>query len=706
MDSQQATTRAKALRDEINRQRYLVHVLNHEEMSEAALDSLKHELTLLEATYPELVTPDSPTQRVAGEPLPGFQKVEHQTRMLSLNDVFSREELLAWGERITKLLGASPSSYHAELKLDGFAIALTYHDGLLVQAATRGDGYIGEDVTLNVRTIQAIPLRLEVMEDTPPALRALAQRALQGRFEVRGEAYISKADFADLNIGQAERGLPLFANPRNTAAGSMRQLDPALAAARRLRFFAYALATDFGLQTHADEHAVAQALGIPVEPNSRVCNSLDEVWQFLQHWEERRKKLGYGTDGAVVVVNNCEEFRRLGVVGKAPRGSVAYKFAAEQATTRVLDIELRVGRTGALTPTAVLEPVLIAGSTVARATLHNADEIARKDVRIGDTVVLQKAGDIIPEVLQVVVGLRPEGSQPYRFPEEINGVPVVRREGEVAHYVDVSAIEARVGEEGAADTSGGHVVLTDILKRRLEHFASRGAMDIEGLGEKICAKLIDAGLVADFADLFRLTVPQVLGVEGFAEVSAKALLAAIESSKDQPFQRLLFGLGIRHVGAETARTIVAYLQEQGLHDLPLVLAHLRALTVEQFSELPDIGPVVGESLHRYFQSAPEQAVFDELLHLGLRCVVPRAAAIRNGRLTGKTLVVTGTLSRFSREEAEERIRQAGGKAGASVSGETSYLVAGEKAGSKLTKAEAMGVPVLTEEEFLHLLDGE
>jgi len=681
--------RVEKLRTEINHHRYLVHVLDRAEISEAALDSLKHELSQLELEYPELITPDSPTQRVAGQALEGFQKVEHSTRMLSLNDVFSYEELADWRERTVKLsseTALAESGYYAEIKLDGFAITIVYEKGLLVQASTRGDGFIGEDVTANVRTIDSVPLRLEVRPDLDEKLAKYVKRALEGRFEVRGEVYISKADFAALNKQQEEKGLPVFANPRNLGAGSMRQLDPKLAKARRLRFFAYGVVGDFGQTTHEEEHLLAQALGIPVEANSKRCKDLAEVEAFLQHWEERRKELPYGTDGAVVNINDRALFAQLGVVGKAPRGAAAFKFSAEQATTVVRDIALRVGRTGAVTPTAIMDPVRLAGSTVARATLHNADEIARKDIRIGDTVIIQKAGDIVPEVLQVIVGLRPKDSVPYEFPKEIQGVPLVRREGEVAYYLDGN--------------------LSDIIKRRLEHFASRGAMDIDGLGEKVVERLVDAGVVASIPDLYTLTKEEVLGLEGFAELSAQNLIDAILASKTRPFVKLLFGLGVRHVGAETAITIAGFVGERmggeriGLADS---VSYLRELSLEEWQHMPDIGPVVAESLYGYFHNDNEQRLLDELIALGLEgeIVVPKTVA--GGPLSGKTVVLTGTLSRYSREAAADLIRQAGGKVGSSVSKETDYLLVGDKAGSKLKKAEELGVKVLGEEEFEHLL---
>ncbi len=674
--SQETISRVKALRDEINHQRYLVHVLNQEDLSEAALDSLKHELANLEQVYPELITPDSPTQRVAGKPAEGFTKVTHQERMLSLNDVFSTSELEAWEERIGKLATVT-GGYYCELKLDGFAISLIYQDGMLVQAATRGDGSVGEDVTLNARTIEGIPLKL--------------REAYKGRFEVRGEVYIKKADFEAINALQEKLGLPLFANPRNLAAGSMRQLDPRLTAARHLSFFAYAIAGDHGLATHQEEHELASRLGLPVEPHSKLCTNLKEVENFLTSWETKRKTLPYQTDGAVVNLNSEALFKELGVVGKAPRGAVAFKYAAEQGTTILRSIELRVGRTGAVTPVAHLDPVKLAGSTVARATLHNEDEIIRKDLHIGDTVVVQKAGDIIPEVLQSVPSLRPKGATPYRYPTEIMGVPLVRKEGEAAHYVDVSALEEK----------GGDSVLDELLKRRIEHFASRSCMDITGLGEKVVGRLVDAGLVTSVADLYSLAADELLGVEGFAKLSAENLIASIAESKTRPLPRLLFGLGIRHVGIETAILLADVVA--GTANLQEAVEKLRGATVQDFADLPDVGPVVSASIASYFSNPREQEVLDQLVEAGVepgRAAIPQQAISNLEKLretfAGKTVVLTGTLSGMSRDEAGDLIRLVGGKIATSVSKETDYVLAGEKAGSKLAKAEELGVKVLDE----------
>jgi DNA ligase (NAD+) len=696
----QAAERIDKLRHEIDHQRYLVHVLDRSDLSEAALDSLKHELSQLEQQYPDLITPDSPSQRVAGEVLPGFTKVQHQSRMLSLNDVFSFTELEDWNVRMQKLVDVRQlrdSGYYAELKLDGFAISLIYQDGLLVQAATRGDSMVGEDITQNIKVLETIPLRLQLApQANVEPVYSFAQAALRGRCEIRGEVYIRKDDFEALNESQRAKGAAEFANPRNLAAGSMRQLDPALVRGRRLRFFAYSLIGEFGQTTHQQEHEIIAALGVPVERHSVFCKELAEVEQFLLHWEDARHKLPYGTDGAVVNVQDRALFTELGVIGKAPRAAVAFKFPAEQATTVVRAIELRAGRTGAVTPTAVMDPVRLAGTTVSRATLHNADEIARKDVRVGDTVVIQKAGDIIPEVLRVVEGLRPADSVPFVYPAELDGIALVRHGDDVAYYLATPS--------------------DDMLKRRIEHFASRGCMDIDGLGEQAVVKLVDAGLVSDVADLYGVTVDQALTIEGYAEISARNLVEAISASKTRPLQRLLVGLGIRHIGVETSRTLCAALADkvrvmgdavgdfsQTGAPLSVILPMLRAMSEEEFSALPDVGPVVAASLTSYFADAEEQLVLDELVAAGVEVPLVVGAGEVAGPLSGKSFVLTGTLATLSREEAGELIRAAGGKVVGSVSKETDYVVAGEKAGSKLTKAEQLGVAVLSEEELLTLV---
>lgn len=670
----EAVARLQVLRAEIDRQRALVHEQDSGELSEAALDSLKHELTDLEAAYPDLITPDSPSQRVAGGVLPGFQKVTHDQRMLSLQDVFSREELAAWEERNTKLLRRTPS-YYVELKLDGFSLSLVYQDRVLHTAVTRGDGSVGENVTAQVRTLESVPVLLP--EDAP-----------MGRFEVRGEVLIFKEDFAAINEQQLREGKPTYANPRNLAAGSVRQLDPALTAKRKLRFVCFGVPSA-QVATHEEEHLLAKKLGFWVEPHSKVCASSDEVWEFLTSWDEERKDLPYGTDGAVVNVNERELFAELGVVGKAPRGAAAYKFPAEEGTSIVRDIELTVGRTGVVTPTALLDPVQLAGTTVQRATLHNADQIARLDVRIGDTVVVRKAGDIIPEVLSVVMGLRPPSALPFFYPETLGGVQLVRADGEVAYRVDPSVARS----------------LGTVVQRRIEHFGSRGAMDIRGLGEQTAALLVEAGFVQTVADLYFLKPEQLLELEGFAKASAQSLVDAISGSKTRPLAKLLFGLGIRHVGEETARTICTYLGEQlgaGTWNLSTTATLLRAQSVDTLRALPDVGEVVAAAIREYLEDPHERVVLDQLIGIGVQAPLV-VQAIAGGALSGKTFVLTGTLSR-PREEVANDIRAAGGKVSSSVSRETDYVVAGEKAGSKLRDAERLGVKVLDESGLASLLE--
>jgi DNA ligase (NAD+) len=760
MDRAAVEQRLIRLRREIDRHRYLLHVLDRAEISEAALDSLKHELAQLEAQYPDLITPDSPSQRVAGQPLDAFNKVTHGKRMLSLTDVFDYGELQAWEDRLLKLLSAEQaeefrnSGYYAELKLDGFSLSLVYRRGTLIQAATRGDGAVGEDVTVNARTVEAIPLCLEIHPEVEAELKVkedvavadrlcqIAERALVEDIEIRGEVYISKADFAELNRQQEQAGLPVFANPRNLAAGSMRQLDPALTARRRLRFYTFAVewAGEESLRTHAEEHYLARLLGVPVEPHSRHCRTLEQVKAFLEEWEGKRHDLPFGTDGVVINVNNQALFEALGVVGKAPRGAVAFKYAAEQTTTVIQDIVLQIGRTGAVTPVAHFTPVRLAGSTVSRATLHNADEIARKDVRIGDTVVIQKAGDIIPEVVQVLTNLRPLSSVPFVFPQAIHGVPLRRREGEVAYYVDVPSLVERTQTAAItqSEESGGvqqadhlasgpdngaavHVVLGELTKRRIQHFASRSALDIEGLGDKVVGRLVDAGLVQGFADLYQLHADDLLQLEGFAELSVRNLLEAIEESKSRSFPKLLFGLGIRHVGTETAVTISRYLageavvsptgegevasgsRSDGTRVLEDILPVLRNMRLDQWSALPDIGPVVAESLFRYFHNPAEQAALDQLVARGMQAPLTVLPPGETRPLAGLTFVVTGTLNSMGREDAQDKIRQAGGTVSESVGKKTSYVVVGENPGSKADKAASLGVPRLNEEEFLRMI---
>ncbi len=663
--------RVRKLREQINDYRYHYHVLDESTMSEAAADSLKHELAQLESEHPELVTPDSPTQRVAGAPLPGFTQVQHSSRMLSLNDVFSRDELAAWIERVKKLAPDATLEFFTDIKMDGLACALVYENGVFVRAVTRGDGLVGEDVTANVRTIDSVPT--ELRHDPTFA------QFLQGRTEIRGEIVIFKEDFATLNKQRETEGLPLYANPRNLAAGSIRQLDPQLTAARPLRFRAYDLIRDDASEVPTNQFAyeALRALGVAANPQARVFAALDEIMQFADEWDEKRHDLPFNTDGLVVKLNNRALFASLGFVGKAPRAAVAYKYAAEEATTVVKDIVLSIGRTGATTPVAVFDPVVVAGSTVQHASLHNADEIARKDIRVGDTVVIFKAGDIIPQVLQVLTKLRPKKSRPFDMEHELARqypeLEFVRPEGEAVYRV-----------KGATGPL--------LLKRALAHFASKGALDIDGLGEKNVEALVDAGLVHDLADIYTLTYDQIIQLDRFAEISTNNLVAAVADRKSPPLPRFIYGLGIRHVGQQTAIDLAEHFG--GLEKL----AHA---TPDELLQVEGVGDIVAESALAWFADPDNQKLLEKFASLG---VIPAYQSRARGPLHGKSFVVTGTLEHLSRDDAADKIRALGGTFQTSVGKDTTYLVAGANVGaSKLQKAEKLDTKIIDEAALLEML---
>jgi DNA ligase (NAD+) len=662
MDKRAAKERITKLREVIDHHRTLYHVYDKQDISDAALDSLKHELYVLEQQHPDLITKDSPTQRVGGKPLAKFGKVRHATRMLSMEDVFSFDELAAWETRIAKLLGRKPSGYHAEIKMDGLAVSLVYEDGVFVKGATRGDGRVGEDVTENLRTIEAIPLRLAVPS--------------KGRMEVRGEVFMPKKAFDRLNARMAKEGKPLFANPRNVSAGSIRQLDPAVTRERELDFFGYALYGDLGLKKHAEAHAFMPKLGIKTNPLTSIVKDLDGVQTFFTKIGKLRPSLDYWIDGVVVVVDDDKEFERLGVVGKTPRGCVAYKFPAEQATTVVEDIHVQVGRTGALTPVAVMRPVHVAGTTVTHASLHNEDEIRRLDVRIGDTVVIEKAGDIIPKVMKVLTEARTGKERKFIMPSTcpVCGSKVKRAEGEV--------ILRCTNEECYAQTL-----------ERLGHFVSKKAIDMPGLGEKILERFIDEGLVRDASDLFRLRKEDIEELERFADTSARNIVETIASRTTADLPKFLYALGIRHVGEETAIALAERFR---------TIDALMDATVEELEEVEDVGAVVAESIVEFFGNKKKrESVLRLLKVMEVRAMPKRAKA--QGPLAGKTVVVTGTLSGFSRDGAKDAIRAAGGKVSGSVSAKTDFVVVGEDPGSKADAAKKLGVRVLNEREFSAML---
>ena len=670
LDRQAAEQRIVKLRDLINDYRYHYHVLDESIMSEAAADSLKHELSQLEEQFPDLITPDSPTQRVAGKALNKFTKVQHQTRMISLQDVFDRAEVAAWIQRMKKVRQDITEEFLCDIKMDGLACALIYEDGVLTHAVTRGDGLVGEDVTMNVRTIQNVPLTLRANQRFAHFLR--------GRTEIRGEIVMHKADFAALNQRRRAAGQPEFANPRNLAAGTIRQLNPKLVAERPLHFVGYDIIRDDleDTPTIAFGYQMMNELGITTSRQTQIVYSLDEVMSYVDHLDEVRQSLQFNTDGAVIKLNDRRQFAELGIVGKTPRAAVAYKFAAEEATTIVRDIVISIGRTGAATPVAVFDPVVVAGTTVQHASLHNADEIARLDVRRGDTVVIFKAGDIIPQVQTVLKELRPADAKPIDYPAELARqypeLAFVRPAGEAVYRVK--------GLSGPL-----------ILKRALAHFASKGALDIDTLGEKNVEALVEAGLVNDLADIYRLMKDDLLRLERFAEISAQKLIDAIAAKKQPALERFLFGLGIRHVGAQTAIDLANKFES---------IEKLMAATIDELREVDGVGEIVAESIVAWFADEDNVKLLEKFADLG---VTPQFTK-KSGSLTGQSFVITGTLQSMGRDAAAEKIRELGGTFQTAVAKDTTYLVAGGKVGaSKLKKAEQYGTKIIDEQTLLELM---
>lgn len=651
--------RIEKLRDLINDYRYHYHVLDESTMSEAAADSLKHELSQLEEQYPELITPDSPTQRVAGRALDKFTKVKHAERMISLADVFSKEEIRDWLERIAKLGAVNPELF-VDIKMDGLAMALIYEDGLLKQAVTRGDGKVGEDVTMNVRTIENVPLRIDLM----------------GHVEVRGEVVIFKADFDKINAAQRAAGKPEFANPRNLAAGTIRQLDPKVAASRPLKFMGYDMVSP-NLPTNSEVYDKLNELGFRTSRQQKVYKDINGAFEFIEHLNTVRGDFPFGTDGAVIKVNDRKVYQALGIVGKTPRAAIAYKYPAEEATTIIKDIVISIGRTGAATPVAVFDPVQLAGTTVRHASLHNADEIARLDARIGDTAVIYKAGDIIPQINRILTELRPSDSKPFDYEEALHEqypeLEFERPVGEVVYRVKGSSAD-------------------QMLKRAIEYYASKPALNIEGLGEKNVEALIDSGLVSSIADLYTLTPGQVMNLERFGELSAHKLVENIQATKNPPLAKFITAIGIRHIGAQTAIDLAAHFK---------TLDNLRDATEKNLTEMPGIGITVAESILAWFADEDNLALLDKLKEIGVEPVYEDNS---NGKLAGLGFVVTGTLDSMGRDEAAEKIRALGGEFHSSVVKSTNYLVAGRNTGkSKLEKAAKLGTKVIDEAEFLKLL---
>jgi len=662
--------RAAWLRRELNFHNYRYYVLDSPVISDADYDQMMRDLMELEARYPELVTPDSPTQRVGAEPAEGFEEVEHRVPLLSLANAFDYEELAAWHRRVQNLLGIRDFDMVCELKVDGLAVALTYEDGRLVRGATRGNGFHGENVTQNLKTVRSIPLTL--LGDGPRSL------------EVRGEVFMPKESFRRLNEERTAREEAPFANPRNAAAGSVRQLDSRVTASRHLDILVYGIGyAENGAmpENHWDTLERLKEMGFKANPENRLCQSLEEVEDYYRTWVEAHHGLPYGADGVVVKVNSFAYQQQLGYVGREPRWAVAYKFPATQAITRLLDIGINVGRTGSLNPFAVLEPVNVGGATVKLATLHNEEDIHRKDIRIGDWVTVERAGEVIPQVVGPIVARRTGEERVFHMPARcpVCGSRIVRPEGEAMHRCPNTACPAQFFE-------------------LLKHFAGSGGMEIDGLGEQWCRTLIDAGLVSDVADLYALKdkKEELLELERMGEKLANNILESIEASKGRPFSRVLFALGILHVGSEMADILARH--------FPSIDALARA-TEEELTGVPGIGPKIASSVAAYFREERNRHVIEKLREAGVRLEqeVEEAPPPEEQPLAGKVFVLTGTLSSMSRSRAEARIKELGGSATSSVSRRTAYLVAGENPGSKLEDARRLGVSILTEEEFLAML---
>lgn len=702
MEKERARERIEKLKHEIDRYRYDYHVLDRSDIPDSALDSLKKELFDLETEWPEFVTPDSPTQRVAGVPLKKFAKVRHTERMTSLNDAFSEEDVRAWLGRLDDFLGRPVSKsaprkrgpgsmpFYCELKIDGLAIELEYEKGVFVRGSTRGDGMIGEDVTQNLRTVQAIPLRLN---DEATAAAYLKKHGLDpkeydlapARLVVRGEVFLTKKEFEKINREIEKEGGKPYANPRNVAAGSIRQLNPDITARRRLDTFQYDIVGEIGQQAHEEEHFLLAAFGFKTNPDCRPAKDLEDAMAFRDHWADpvRREALPYEVDGTVIFVNDNRTFAEAGIIGKTPRAGIAYKFSPRETTTVVEDIKVQVGRTGALTPVAVMRPVNVGGVTITHASLHNADEIARLGLKIGDTVIVQRAGDVIPQITKVLPELRTGHERAFRMPARcpVDGSPVVR-EGAIARC-------------SSKTCAAQH-------REALYHFASRAAFNIEGLGPKIIDRFLDEGLISDAADIFELRQGDIAALERFGEKSAENLVNEIAAKRHVTLPRFLYGLGILHVGEETASTLAKTLDfphHDGQVKIRDIVRAFGKLSVEDLQKVPDIGPIVAKSIYGWFHETRSASLLERLEKAGVTVgAVPGAL-----KLAGKSFVITGSLESMDRESAKEKIRALGGDASESVSGKTDYLVVGAEPGSKFEKAKKLGVRILDEKEFLKLL---
>jgi len=675
MEKGEAKKRIEKLREVINHHRYLYHVLDKQEISDAALDSLKHELYKLEQENPELITPDSPTQRVAGAALKEFKKVEHDFPMLSIEDIFSEEELKDWEDYLKRLEPGKELEYYAELKIDGFAISLIYKNGIFVEGSTRGNGLIGEDVTKNLKTIESIPLKLHLHGSLPSKnMEEIVKKLINGgKIEIKGEVYMEKADFNKFNEKLQKQGEKTFANPRNLAAGSIRQLDSRLAASRPLRFLAYDIPSDMGQSRHSEEHQLLPLLGFKTDPGI-ICKNLSEVIEFQKEIGKKREKLPFQIDGVVISVNDNSLFKKLGVIGKSPRGIRAFKFSPKQATTRVLDIKVQVGRTGALTPVAVLELVEVGGVRVSRATLHNEDEIKRLGIKIGDTVIIERAGDVIPAVANVLTELRTGKEKEFHFPKvcPVCETKLLRPEKEVIWRCPNQNCGARKREN-------------------LYHFASKKSFNIKGLGPKIIDRLMDENLISTAPEIFELEEGDLASLERFGEKSAKNIVGEIKKNKTISLAKFIYSLGIRHAGEETAINLANYFYS---------IDNFRKARREELDKIPDIGPAVSKSIYEWLAPAKNQKLIDGLLGVGIKILAPEKT---EKKLKGEKFIFTGTLETLTREDAKEKVRLLGGEISESVSNKTDYIVVGREPGSNLGKAQKLGIKMLNEKEFLELI---
>ncbi|MDD5547312.1 MAG: NAD-dependent DNA ligase LigA [Candidatus Pacebacteria bacterium] len=678
MNKEQAKKRIEQLKKTIERYRYAYHVLDKSLISDEALDSLKKELFDLEQQYPVLITSDSPTQRVGGEPLKEFQKVRHEKRMLSFNDAFSREDMEDWLERLENYLDRkikyTDKTFYCELKIDGLAIELIYENGIFVQGATRGDGTIGEDITQNLKTVEAIPLRIESSNPKIPVPKKLI---------VRGEVFITKKEFERINREQKKKGEKVYANPRNIAAGSIRQLDPKVTAGRKLDSFQYSVVTDLGQKYHEDEHNILKAFGFKVNPDTKRAKNLKEVFEIRDYWEKHRDKLPYEIDGIVVITNDEKDFAAGDVIGKTPRAAIAYKFAPREATTVVEDIKIQVGRTGALTPVAVMRPVSVGGTTITHATLHNYDEIQRLGVKIGDTVIVNRAGDVIPHVDKVLKEMRTGKEKEFKMPHvcPVDGSKVIK---------DGVAYRCSNKNCGARQREG------------LDHFVSKKAFNIEGLGPKIIDRFLDEGLINDAADIFDLLKNQgdIAALERFGEKSAENIVSEIEIRKKIALPRFIYSLGILHIGEETAR-LLAY--EVGNISKPSDLwNYFQKVSLEKLQNISDVGPKVAQSIYDWFHDKKHHEYLKKFDKAGVKIIIEKKQGVGN-KFKGLTFVLTGSLESMSREEGKEKIRALGGDVNESVSKNTSYVVVGGDPGSKYDKAVKLGVKILDEKEFIKML---